>query len=61
MPGNFPDTPVIGDTYSYAARSWVWTGEGWRLQPRLGSLYSFIPGYTLTEHTESRPFDMDYA
>lgn len=25
----FPENPEIGDTYSYAGRTWQWSGQAW--------------------------------
>jgi hypothetical protein len=27
---DFPSSPSINDTYTYAGRTWVWNGEGWQ-------------------------------
>lgn len=29
MPINFPNTPTIGDIYTYNNRSWTWSGQVW--------------------------------
>jgi hypothetical protein len=28
---DFPDSPTIGQTYSFGARTWEWTGDVWKL------------------------------
>jgi hypothetical protein len=27
----FPANPQVGDTYSVGARTWIWTGQGWKI------------------------------
>ena len=27
----FPSNPQIGDTYSVGSRTWIWTGQGWKI------------------------------
>lgn len=26
---NFPDSPIVGDTFSAGGRTWQWTGATW--------------------------------
>ena len=33
---NFPGSPVVGDTYTYNTRTWVWNGSGWERQVNAG-------------------------
>jgi hypothetical protein len=33
---SFPLTPQIGDTYTYEAKTWEWTGTVWRGIPATG-------------------------
>ena len=30
MPIDFPNTPTVGDVYTYGSRTWTWTGYGWQ-------------------------------
>jgi hypothetical protein len=30
MPINFPNGPATNDTYSYDAKSWIWSGSYWK-------------------------------
>jgi hypothetical protein len=32
MPANFPTTPTINETYTYAGVTWSWTGNRWQVQ-----------------------------
>jgi len=32
MPANFPTTPTINQTYTYAGVTWSWTGNRWQVQ-----------------------------
>jgi hypothetical protein len=29
MPIDFPNSPTVGQTYTYLGRSWVWNGTAW--------------------------------
>lgn len=31
MPLDFPASPSLNDTYSFGGKTWIWTGEYWRL------------------------------
>ena len=31
MPLDFPANPSLNDTYSFGGKTWIWTGEYWRL------------------------------
>ena len=32
MPINFPDSPLLNDTYTEGGRTWVWNGSVWKSQ-----------------------------
>jgi len=32
MPANFPTTPTLNQTYTYAGVTWSWTGNRWQVQ-----------------------------
>jgi hypothetical protein len=42
---NFPTNPAQGDIYTFAGKSWVWTGQAWRLQPQ-GAINGIVIGNT---------------
>jgi len=42
---NFPTNPTQGDIYTFAGKSWVWTGQAWRLQPQ-GAINGIVIGNT---------------
>jgi hypothetical protein len=27
---DFPSSPAVGDQYTFAGRTWQWTGESWK-------------------------------
>jgi hypothetical protein len=33
MPINFPSSPSLNSTYTYLNRTWIWTGQAWKLTP----------------------------
>lgn len=43
---DFPSAPVVGDTYTFNNRTWVWNGSGWERQINAGQNVSvfFSPG-----------------
>ena len=42
---NFPTNPTSGDIYTFAGKSWIWTGQAWRLQPQ-GAINGIVIGNT---------------
>ncbi|MGE4074962.1 MAG: hypothetical protein AB7F22_05385 [Reyranella sp.] len=54
---NFPSAPVVGDTYTYGSRTWVWNGSGWERQINAGQIVSVFvtPGTEVIETTEPLP------
>lgn len=44
---DFPNSPVVGDTYNYAGRIWEWDGSGWKRQINAGqqvSVFTLVSG-----------------
>lgn len=39
---NFPQNPLVGDSYTIGTRTWVWNGSGWVLQSGIVSTNPFI-------------------
>jgi hypothetical protein len=37
---DFPSSPVLGDTYTFGARTWIWNGSGWERQINAGQTVS---------------------
>lgn len=60
---DFPTAPVLGDTYTYGTRTWVWNGSGWERQINAGQTVSvFITVGPLVELTVSGiPYTIDAA
>jgi hypothetical protein len=29
MPIDFPNSPTVGQVYTYQGQSWIWSGTGW--------------------------------
>jgi hypothetical protein len=42
---NFPTNPTLDQTYSFADKTWIWTGQAWRLQPQ-GAINGIVIGNT---------------
>ena len=42
---NFPTNPTLNQTYSFGGKTWIWTGQAWRLNPQ-GAINSIIIGNT---------------
>jgi hypothetical protein len=44
MPIDFPNSPTVGQVYTYQGKSWIWNGSGWdvpRALNELGAIRSF--------------------
>lgn len=61
----FPTSPVLGQTYTYLGRTWVWNGDGWERQINAGQQVSvFTVTGTLVEITVTMlpaPIDGDWT
>ena len=42
---NFPTNPTSGEIYTFSGKSWIWTGQAWRLQPQ-GAINGIVIGNT---------------
>jgi hypothetical protein len=42
---NFPTNPTLDQVYSFADKTWIWTGQAWRLQPQ-GAINGIVIGNT---------------
>jgi hypothetical protein len=42
---NFPTNPTLNQLYTFGGKTWIWTGQAWRLNPQ-GAINSIIIGNT---------------
>lgn len=43
MPINFPDSPLLNDTYTEGGRTWVWNGSVWKAQGTVAARNNSTP------------------
>lgn len=49
---DFPTSPVLGDSYTYGSRTWIWNGSGWERVINAGQVVSvFVVGVIVTDIT----------
>lgn len=58
----FPSSPVVGQTYTFGARTWEYTSAGaWKRQTNFGqNVQVFVPTNTLVQEA-AEPFAQDTA
>lgn len=58
---NFPDSPVLNDTYTVNGRVWIWTGSSWDVVSRVVSVDvpfgNLDGGGPTTNYTGTDPID----
>lgn len=42
---NFPTNPTLNQLYSFGGKTWIWTGQAWRLDPQ-GAINGIVIGNT---------------
>lgn len=42
---NFPTNPTLNQLYSFGGKTWIWTGQAWRLNPQ-GAINGIVIGNT---------------
>ena len=45
MPIDFPNSPTVGQTYTFGTRTWTWSGSFWEIDASSGTIV--IEGYTI--------------
>lgn len=60
---DFPTSPVLGDSYTYGSRTWIWNGSGWERQVNAGQTASVFvsPGVLVELGVTALPYTIDGA
>jgi len=60
---DFPTSPVLGQTYTYGSRTWVWNGSGWERQVNAGQTVSVFvsPGVLVDFGVTGLPYTVGTA